>query len=137
MSITKEPLRYWLLNKGETGNDWSENLKMNTEFKKLLKDDEIFNTKIDDVRCISLIHKDNLVAPFEIEIVDCNEKRQAVCRKDVPNVHPGGNPSTFPCIVNGHSRTKRQDIEEQGCEDNVDSTVTDSGIRNKNIDYIQ
>ena len=124
-------MRYWLLTKGENQNDWYESLKKNPEFEKLLKRSGIFDIKIENGMCISLIHNDDHVAPFELEIVDCGEKRQPVCRKDIPKVQPGGSPSTFPCIVNDHNRRKREDTEDEECDDEEDETSADTGISDK------
>ena len=124
------------MNKGGHQHDWYESLKKNPEFEKLLKRSGIFDIKIENGMCISLIHNDDHVAPFEMEIVDCGEKRQPVCRKDIPKVQPGGSPSTFPCIIHDHNRRKREDTEDEECDDEEDETSADTGISDKLFMYI-
>ena len=102
-------------------------MRKNQEFNNLLKESGQLNTKLENGKCISLVHKDDLVVPFEIEIVDCLGKRQAVCRKNVPKMAPGGNPTTFPCIVNDHSRKKRESTEDEICADDPDTNKSEIG----------
>ena len=116
------------MNKVENQNDWYESLKKHPEFEKLLKRSGIFDIKIENGMCISLLYKDDHDAPFEMEIVDCGEEGQAVCRKDIPKVPPGESPSTFPCIVNDHNRRKREDTEDVECDNEEDVTSADTGI---------
>ena len=78
-----------------------------------------------------MIHKDDPVNPFELKTVDCEEKRQVLCSKDVPKVKPAGSPNMFPCMVNKRNIKKRQAAEHEICDEEEDDSVLDKGKKCK------
>ena len=96
-----------------------------------MKNSGIVDVKIENGKCISLIHKDDPVNPFELKTVDCEEKRQVLCSKDVPKVKPAGSPNMFPCMVNKRNRKKREAAEHEICDEEEDDSVLDKGKKCK------
>ena len=89
----------------------------------------IVDVKVEIGKCISLIHNDDPVNPFELQVVDCNEKRQVLCSKDVPKVKPAGSPNMFPCLISKRNRKKREAVEHEICEEEEDDSALDKGNR--------
>ena len=115
LNIKAQP-SYWIMSNGEINDNWYNKLSKEPEFANFLKSSKITVTQLEIGKCVSLVHKNNYADPFELRVGDCQEKKHAVCSKEKPKFVPGGNPSTFPCVTTGLKRKKRDDENEEECD---------------------
>ena len=105
------------MSSSQISDSWYNTLVQNSKFEKLLNDSGIQGEKLEYGKCISLVSKNNLDKPFELRLVKCEEKKLAVCRKELPKSVPAGNPSIFPCLPEEQKRRKREDTNGEICDE--------------------
>ena len=103
-----ELLGLWLQTLPVNQNEWYKTLSstLNIEAKVKNVKDSVDSVLINNNACLTFGKTPNGRPNFELNSIECSDKRSVVCRKTYLSSAEASKPSRFPCMVKSASEAK-------------------------------